>query len=104
MREFTAADPMLTERSPGYVTARCRKHPQKRWFMKDPRGASNRISQNPGLHFLGDLESGLVACPFQKPRDKEYVANMAEAGFSHECLCPFSQLEYEATPGQWEAV
>jgi hypothetical protein len=91
MREFTETK---NDRSPGHVTCRCKNHKNLRWFMKDPRGAADRISTNIGLHFEGDLDSKLPACPFQKPRDREYVAHMKKAGFSHECLCDFRDLQW----------
>ena len=79
----------------GYVLATCKNHPEKRWFMKDPRTAAHRISQNVGLHYLGDLSDGLHANIIQDARlrdDSEYVAAMKEVGYGFECSCPFSDI------------
>lgn len=104
MREFTEEDPCLA-RSEGHVTCRCVNHPEYRWFQKDPRTFHRLISQNIGLHFLGDLETGRPACPFQEiGKDPEGRKAQESVGFSFECDCPYGDLEYQVEDGSWLSI
>ena len=73
----------------GWQIMTCFAHPSKRWVMKEPN--VQRISRNPQLMYLGDLDDGRPACPFQSMDDEGKRAQEA-IGFGFECACPLRLL------------
>jgi len=61
----------------GWQIMTCFAHPSKRWVMKEPN--VQRISRNPQLMYLGDLDD-------EGKRAQEAI------GFGFECACPLRLL------------